>query len=94
MNPIAKPAACLRRAIEQGWVPNQKNEPTTPEQDEFDRFYADAISQGFLLDIPRNHLPIQNGEILVKVNQPSALAPWTTMDWKQAKTEYEAHCKN
>ncbi|WP_088889954.1 DUF6262 family protein [Leptolyngbya ohadii] len=86
---VAQPAACLRRAIEQGWVPNQKSEPTTLEQDEFDHFYADATAQGFVLDIPKNHLPTQNGEILVKVNQPSSLAPWTTMCWKQAKAEYE-----
>jgi hypothetical protein len=32
---------------------------STPEQDEFDQFYADAIADGFLLDIPKNYLPVQ-----------------------------------
>lgn len=88
-NYVAKPGACLRRAIEEGWVPNEKSEPSTPEQDEFDLFYADAVAQGFLMDIPKNHLPTQNGEILVKVNQPSPSAPWTPMPWRQAKVQYE-----
>lgn len=41
------------------------------------------------MDIPKNHLPTQNGEILVKVNQPSPSAPWTPMPWRQAKVQYE-----
>lgn len=52
---IQSPTGCLRRAIEAGWVPNEAAEPSTPEQNEFDQFYADAVAKGFLLDIPKNH---------------------------------------
>ena len=88
-NFVEKPGACLRRAIEEGWVPNQPQEPSKPEQAEFERFYAEAVATGFLMDIPQNHLPIQDGEVIVKANQPSAHTPWTPMPWRQARTEYE-----
>ncbi len=52
---IQSPAGCLRRAIEEGWVSNEASAPSTPEQDEFDQFYVNAVAQGFLLDIPKNH---------------------------------------
>lgn len=82
-------AGCLRRAIEEGWVPNQAAEPLTPEQDEFDQFYADAVDKGFLLDIPKNHLSVQGGEFVVKINRASVYGSWTPMPWHQAKAEYE-----
>lgn len=82
-------AGCLRRAIESGWVPNEAAEPSTPEQDEFDQFYAEAVACGFLLDIPKNHLPAQGGEFVVKINRASFGCPWTPMPWRQAKAEYE-----
>ena len=82
-------AGCLRRALEQGWVPNAAAEPSTPEQDEFDQFYADAVAKGFLLDVPKNHLPVQGGEFVVKINRASFGCPWTPMPWRQAKAEYE-----
>jgi len=82
-------AGCLRRAIESGWVPNEAPTPSIPEQDEFDQFYTDAVAYGFLLDIPKNHLPVQGGEIVVKVNRASVGCPWTPMPWRQAKAEYE-----
>ncbi len=86
---IQSPAGCLRRAIEEGWMPNEALIPSSPEQDEFDQFYADAVAKGFLLDIPKNHLSVQGGELVVKINRPSAFAPWTPMPWHQAKAEYE-----
>lgn len=86
---IQSPAGCLRRAIEEGWVPNESSVLSTPEQNEFDQFYADAVAKGFLLDIPKNHLSMQQGEFVVKVNRPSVNLPWTPMPWHQAKTEYE-----
>jgi hypothetical protein len=82
-------AGCLRRAIEESWVPNEAAEPSTPEQDEFDQFYADAVAKGFLLDIPKNHLSVQGGEFVVKINRASVYGSWTPMLWHQAKAEYE-----
>lgn len=82
-------ASCLRRAIEEGWVPNEALTPSTPEQDEFDQFYADAVACGFLLDIPKNYLSVQGREFVVKVNRASVFAPWTALPWRQAKAEYE-----
>ena len=52
-------------------MPNEAAEPSTPEQDEFDQFYADAVDKGFLLDIPKNHLSVQGGEFVVKINRAS-----------------------
>lgn len=82
-------AGCLRRAIESGWVPNEAAEPSTPEQDEFDQFYTDAVATGFLLDVPKNHLSVQGGEFVVKINRASVYGSWTPMPWQQAKAEYE-----
>lgn len=59
---IQSPAACLRRAIEEGWMPNEALAPSTAEEDEFDQFYANAIATGFLLDIPKKYLPVQGAE--------------------------------
>lgn len=82
-------AGCLRRAIEEKWVPNEASTPSTPQQDEFDQFYADAVAKGFLLDIPKNYLPVQGGEIVVKINRASVYGAWTPMPWHQAQAEYE-----
>ncbi len=87
-------AACLRRAIEEGWVPNEASTPSTSEQDEFDQFYADAVACGFLLDIPKNYLPVQGGEIIVKINRASVYGSWTPMPWRQAEAEYEEEYTN
>lgn len=86
---IQSPSGCLRRAIEEGWMPNEVSAPSTLEEDEFDQFYADAIACGFLLDIPKNYLPIQGGEFVVKINRASVYGSWTPMPWRQAKAEYE-----
>jgi uncharacterized phage infection (PIP) family protein YhgE len=86
---IQSPAGCLRRAIEEGWMPNETLIPSSPEQDEFDQFYADAVAKGFLLDIPKNYLSVQGGELVVKINRASVFAPWTPMPWHQAKAEYQ-----
>jgi hypothetical protein len=87
---IKSPTGCLRRAIEENWVPNQALTPSTPEQEEFDQFYENAVAKGFLVDIPKNHLAIQGGSLVVKINRPCAFAPWTPMLWREAKTEFEA----
>lgn len=90
---IQNPAGCLRRAIEQGWVPNEALTASTPAIEEFDQFYADAITTGFLLDVPKNYLPVQGGEIVVKINRASVYGSWTPMPWRQAKAEYEHELK-
>ncbi|WP_009630382.1 DUF6262 family protein [Synechocystis sp. PCC 7509] len=82
-------AGCLRRAIEEGWVPNEAAEPSTFEHNEFDQFYADAVAKGFLLDVPKNHLSVQGGEFVVKIDRASVYGSWTPMPWHQAKAEYE-----
>lgn len=87
---IKSPTGCLRRAIEENWVPNQALTPSTPEQEEFDQFYENAVAKGFLVDIPKNHLATQGGSLVVKINRPCAFAPWTPMLWREAKTEFEA----
>ena len=73
-------------------MPNEGSTPSTPEQDEFDQFYAEAVAKGFLLDIPKNHLPVQGREFVVKINRASVDGSWTPMLWRQSKAEYEKHC--
>jgi len=68
---------------------NEAAAPSTSEHDEFDQFYADAVATGFLLDIPKNYLPVQGGEFVVKINRPSVYGSWTPMLWDQAKVEYQ-----
>jgi len=47
------------------------------------------VAKGFLLDIPKNYLPVEGGEIVVKINRASVYGSWTPMPWRLAKTEYE-----
>jgi uncharacterized protein YigA (DUF484 family) len=89
LHSISSPGGCLRKAIEQGWMPNQLLTKQSSEQDEFDRFYAIAVMDDFLLDIPKNHLSVEQGEWVVKINRPSLSAPWTPVNWREAKIEYE-----
>jgi hypothetical protein len=86
---VVSPGACLRKAIEQAWVPIEASTQKSPEEDEFDQFYTVAVADGFLLDIPKNHLTVEQGEWVVKINRPSLYGPWTSMNWREAKIEYE-----
>lgn len=86
---IDNPGGCLRDAIERGWVPKEASVQQSPKEDEFDQFYSDAVASGFLLDIPKNHLTIEQGEWVVKINRPSLYGPWTSLNWREAKLEYE-----
>lgn len=76
--------------IEECWVANEAVEPSTPKQDEFDQFYADAVAKGFLLDIPKKHLLVQGGDFVVKINQASVYSYWTPMPWRQAKAQMKS----
>lgn len=89
MNTINSPGGCLRKAIEQGWVPNETLILRSPEEDEFDQFYTAATRAGFLLDVPKNHLTIERGEWVVKINRPSLYGPWTPVNWREARLEFE-----
>lgn len=83
---ITKPGACLMKAIQEEWEPNVAAQlPVSPETQEFDDWYVEAISQGFCLDIPKKYLSIVGGELQVKVidlNYPGGYLP---MNWKEAK---------
>lgn len=82
---VQKPAACLLRAIQEEWEPNVAQELTTLEEREFDEWYADAIRQGFVLDLPKNYLSEVMGELQVKVEDYKAPGGYINMGWQEAK---------
>ena len=82
---VQKPAACLLRAIQEEWEPNVAQELTTLEEREFDEWYADAIRQGFVLDLPKNYLSEVMGELQVKVEDYKAPGGYINMRWQEAK---------
>ena len=82
---VQKPAACLLRAIQEEWEPNVAQEATTPEDREFDEWYAEAIRQGFVLDLPKNYLSIVMGKIQVKIKDPITPEGYINMEWRKAK---------
>lgn len=82
---VQKPAACLLRAIQEEWELNVAQEPITPEEREFDEWYAEAVRQGFVLDLPKNYLGVSMGEIEVKVKDSKAPGGYVNMRWRKAK---------
>lgn len=86
---VQKPSACLLRAIQEEWEPNIAQEPTTPEEREFDEWYAEAILQGFVLDLPKNYLGVSMGEIEVKVKDTKAASGYINIEWRKAKEMME-----
>lgn len=90
-NTITNPNVCLLRAIQRCWVRNQNPQSNSlaDSADDFQAFYKEAVKTGFLIDIPVNHLPIdQYGQPLVKVNRPSSGFEWTSVSWKEAREEF------
>lgn len=85
-NIVQKPAACLLRAIKEEWEPNIAQKPTKSEEREFDEWYAEAIRQGFVLDLPKNYLGVSMIEIEVKVKDAKAPSGYINMRWREAKT--------
>jgi hypothetical protein len=67
-NSIENPGACLLAMIRDEAEPNVPQKAMTPLEDEFERWYRQAIESGFCQDIPKKYLPIQQGEILVRVS--------------------------
>jgi len=62
---VENPAGCLLQMIRDGAEPNVPLAAPVPEMDEFDPWYAEAIAQGFCLDIPRCYLSTVGTEPLV-----------------------------
>lgn len=89
-NGVQKPAACLLRAIQEEWEPNVAQKPTTPEEREFDEWYAQAIQQGFVLDLPKNYLGEVGGEVQVKLKDSKAPGGYVNMGWLAAKAKMES----
>jgi len=85
---VENPAGCLFQMIRDEAEPNVPLEPPVPEMDEFDRWYAEAIAQGFCLDIPRRCLNMMGTEPLVKVVDKSRPDGYRVMPWREAR-EYQ-----
>lgn len=84
-NAVNSPVACLLTMIHEEAEPNVSQQPTTSEEDEFDRWYAEAIRRGFCLDVPKNHLSIVGRELQIKVKDAKASGGYINMGWKKAK---------
>lgn len=82
---IENPGACLLTMIKEDAEPNVPQKPTTPQQQEFDQWYAEAIKRGFCLDISKNHLSLKGNEPLVKVVAPHSPSGYIPMPWKEAR---------
>lgn len=82
---VEKPVACLISMMQVEAEPNMPQEPTTPEEREFDEWYAQAIQQGFVLDLPKNHLGEICGELQVKVKDSKVPGGYINMGWRKAK---------
>lgn len=82
---VLTPEACLSDAIREEWKPNVTQEPTSPEECEFDKWYAEAIQKGFVLDMPKNHLGMVMGEVQVKVKDSKTPIGYVNVGWRRAK---------
>lgn len=87
--PINNPGACLLVMIRDEAEPNIPHKPTTPEEDEFERWYHEAIRVGFCQDLPKNYLPIQQGQVMVRVTRENSPAGYELMPWRDAKSLME-----
>ncbi len=91
---VLKPDACLSDAIREEWKPNVTQESTSPEECEFDEWYAEAIQQGFVLDMPKNHLGVVMGEIQVKLKDSKAPSGYINMGYREARAMVEKQSEN
>jgi len=82
---VENPAGCLLPMIRDEAEPNVPLAAPVPEMDEFDRWYAEAIAQGFCLDIPRCYLSTMGTEPLVKVVDKSCPERYRVMPWREAR---------
>lgn len=87
--PINNPGACLLVMIRDEAEPNIPHKPTTPQEDEFERWYQEAIRVGFCQDIPKNYLSTQQGQVMVRVTKESLPGGYELMLWRDAKSLME-----
>ena len=86
---VDNPSGCLLKMIQDEAEPNVPHLSTTPEESEFDYWYAEAIRVGFCLDVPKNHLSIMSGELQVKVKDSRAPSGYINTGWRKAKEQME-----
>lgn len=87
--PINNPGACLLIMIRDEAEPNIPHQLTTPQEDEFDYWYQEAISVGFCQDLPKNYLSTQQGQVMVRVTTENLPAGYELMPWRDAKALME-----
>ncbi|MEA5551858.1 DUF6262 family protein [Anabaena cylindrica UHCC 0172] len=88
-NKIESPGACLLAMIRDEAEPNVPQTAMTPEEDEFECWYRQAIESGFCQDVPKKYLPIQQGEIMVRVGNDKCLSGYELQEWRMAKAKME-----
>ena len=88
--PVNNPGACLLVMIRDEAEPNIPHKPTTPEEDEFDHWYQEAISVGFCQDLPKNYLSTQQGQVMVRVTRKNLPGGYELMPWRDAKAKMES----
>lgn len=81
---VDSPGGCLLTMIQDEAEANLPQQPTAPEESEFDCWYESATRTGFCLDIPKNHLSATSGELQVKVKSPGAPGGYHLMPWREA----------
>lgn len=87
--PVNNPGACLLVMIRDEAEPNIPHKPTTPEEDEFDHWYQEAIRVGFCQDLSKNYLSIQRGQVMVRVTRKNLPTGYELMPWQDAKALME-----
>jgi metal-responsive CopG/Arc/MetJ family transcriptional regulator len=88
-NSIENPGACLLAMIRDEALPNIPQKAITPVEDEFERWYRQAIESGFCQDVPKKYLPVQQGEILVRVSNDEFSSGYELLSWRIAKAKME-----
>lgn len=88
--PVNNPGACLLVMIRDEAEPNIPHKPITLEEDEFERWYQEAISVGFCQDLPKNYLTTQQGQVMVRVFWENSPAGYELMPWRDAKARMES----
>ncbi len=69
--------------------PNVPQLSMTPIEEEFERWYRQAIESGFCQDVPKKYLPVQLGEIMVRVNNDEFSSGYELLSWQIAKAKME-----
>jgi len=83
---VENPGACLLTMIRDEAEPSVSQKPISPQEDEFDSWYAEAVRNGFCIDIPKNLLGDQEGEVLVKIRAEGTPGGYQPMKWREAQS--------